>query len=199
MNRIFKNTKSMIVALALVLGAIATAVTVAVVVASSGTIYNNFSAAKVETHIEEELDDQPVKADSYVLKTPKIVNDGESNAFIRARITITPSDAGVQLMAGEWSATEGADKVFTQKHEVYNRTNFCDNGNWIYCQEDGFYYYNLPVASKAATASLFDAVVLQENADITIYQEAVLAKSIYPIDKTVDRSTIQELFESVTR
>lgn len=189
----------MIIALALVIGVIATAVTVAVVVASTDTLYNKFHAAAVETHIEEELDDQPVKANSHVLKIPQVVNDGKSNAFIRARITITPSDAGVQLMEGEWSAMEGADKVFSQQGVVYNGTTFMDNGNWIYCQEDGFYYYNLPVAVQAATEPLFAAVVLQENADITIYQEAVLAQTIYALDETVEVATIRELFDSVTR
>lgn len=199
MNKSLKNTKSMIIALALVIGVIATAVTAALVIANTDTIYNKFHAAVVKSHIEEELDDQPVKANSHVLKIPQVVNDGESNAFIRARITITPSDAGVQLMAGEWSAMEGADKVFSQQGVVYDGTTFLDNGNWIYCQEDGFYYYNLPVAAKAATEPLFAAVVLQENADITIYQEAVLAQSIYALDKTVEVATIQKLFDSVTK
>lgn len=199
MNKLLKSTKSMIIALALVIGVIATAVTMAVVVASTDTLYNKFHVAEVETHIEEKLDDQPVKANSHVLKIPQVINDGKSNAFIRARATITPSDAGVWLMEGEWSALEGADKVFSQQGIVYNGTTFMDNGNWIYCQEDGFYYYNLPVAAQAATESLFDAVVLQENADITIYQEAVLAQNIYALDETVEVATIRELFDSVTR
>lgn len=199
MNKLLKSTKSMIIALALVIGVIATAVTMAVVVASTDTLYNKFHVAEVETHIEEKLDDQPVKANSHVLKIPQVINDGKSNAFIRARVTITPSDAGVWLMEGEWSALEGADKVFSQQGIVYNGTTFMDNGNWIYCQEDGFYYYNLPVAAQAATESLFDAVVLQENADITIYQEAVLAQNIYALDETVEVATIRELFDSVTR
>lgn len=210
MKKFFKNKKVFIITLVLAIGIAATAATVAVMTATTGSVHNFFSPADVNTHIEEDVDDQPVKPDTSIVKVPVVVNDGPSNAFIRARITISPSTSGVKLLAGEWSALTGADKVFTQSSEVFNGTAFLDNGNWIYCKEDGFYYYNLPVEArkevaedeaydenKYKTASLFDAVVLSESADVTVYQESVLATDSYELGKTVDVEIIRGLFEKV--
>lgn len=199
MKEFFKKKKAMIITLALLVGIVATASTVALMTASTGSVTNIFKAADVNTHIDEEVDDQPVKPDTSILKIPVVVNDGPSNAFIRARVTISPSTSGVKLLAGSWSALTGEDKVFTQTSEVYNGTAFATNGNWIYCEEDGFYYYNLPVKKGDATTSIFDAVVLKENADVTIYQESVLATDVYKLGETVEVSEIQALFEEVNK
>lgn len=197
MKKFLKKKKVFIITLALALGIVATAATVAIMTATTGSVQNFFNPADVNTHIEEQVDDQTVKANTSILKAPVVVNDGPSNAFIRARITISPSTSGVKLLAGEWSALTGADKVFTQKSEVFNGTVFADNGNWIYCQEDGFYYYNLPVQAEDTTASIFDAVVLTESADVTVYQESVLATDKFELDTKVDVKTIRALFEKV--
>lgn len=197
MKKFLKKKKVFIITLALALGIVATAATVAIMTATTGSVQNFFNPADVNTHIEEQVDDQTVKANTSILKAPVVVNDGPSNAFIRARITISPSTSGVKLLAGEWSALTGVDKVFTQKSEVFNGTVFADNGNWIYCQEDGFYYYNLPVQAEDTTASIFDAVVLTESADVTVYQESVLATDKFELGTEVDVETIQDLFEKV--
>lgn len=197
MKKFLKKKKVFIITLALALGIVATAATVAIMTATTGSVQNFFNPADVNTHIEEQVDDQTVKANTSILKAPVVVNDGPSNAFIRARITISPSTSGVKLLAGEWSALTGADKVFTQKSEVFNGTVFADNGNWIYCQEDGFYYYNIPVQAEDTTASIFDAVVLTESADVTVYQESVLATDKFELDTKVDVKTIRALFEKV--
>ncbi len=199
MKLFIKNKKVFVITLILLIGIAATSATMAMLTAKTGTVTNIFTPGEINTHIDEEIDDQPVKIDTAVLKSPVIVNDGPSNAFIRARITITPSTAGVKLLAGDWSALEGADKTFSQKTVVYDGTAFADNGDWIYCAEDGFYYYTFPVEEGANTTSLFDAVILTESADVTIYQEAVLANETYALDEHVDVEEIKELFDSVTQ
>lgn len=199
MKKFFTKKKISIIILALVLGIAATTATMALMTDVTKEVVNHFNPAKVETHIDEKIDDQPVKPDTAILKSPVIVNDGPSNAFIRARITISPSTSGVMLLAGSWSKTTGADKVFTKSGEVFNGTAFVNNGNWIYCKADGFYYYTLPVESGKSTAAVFDAVVLKENADVTIYQEAVLATDVYSAQETVSVGEIQKLFENVNK
>ena len=198
MRQFMKNKKMFVITLALVIGIAATSATMAILHAQTGTISNLFSAGDVNTHIDEDNDDQPVKPDTNILKSPVIVNDGPSNAFIRARITVSPSTAGVELFAGSWSALEGPNKTFTQASVVYDGTTFSNNGKWIYYANDGYYYYTLPVEVGASTTSLFDAVVLKESADVTIYQEAVLADSSYALDEEVDVMELKELFDSVT-
>ena len=120
-----------------------------------------------------------------------------------------------------WCAQAKTEAGKGEKTEV--RTFYCvppieltsDNGDgeWaavIRCEKDGFYYYNLPVEArkevaedeaydenKYKTASLFDAVVLSESADVTVYQESVLATDSYELGKTVDVEIIRGLFEKV--
>lgn len=185
--------------LALVVGIFGTTSTMAVLSAQTGSIINIFKPADVNTHIEEEEDDQPIKANTSILKIPVVVNDGPSNAFIRARITISPSTSGVKLYAGSWSALTGAAKMFTQSQVVYDGNAFYSNGNWIYNSADGFYYYNLPIQVGDSTASIFDAVVLTENADVTIYQESVLATEKYSLGVAAEVSEIEALFERVNK
>lgn len=198
MKLIKNNKKVFVIALALLCGIAVTSTTMAMLTDRTNVVTNLFSAGDVNTHIEEEIDDQPVVADTFILKQPVVVNDGPSNAFIRARVTITPSTAGVQLLAGEWSALEGTDKTFSQNAVVYDGMGFQDNRDWMYCEEDGFFYYAFPVVEGEQTASIFDAVILNESADVTIYQEAVLAHDIYELGERVELNQLKDLFDSVT-
>lgn len=198
MKNIIKNKKVFVIALVLLCGIAVTSTTLAMLTDRTGVVTNLFSAGDVNTHIEEKIDDQPIAADTAILKRPVVVNEGPSNAFIRARLTITPSSAGVKLLAGEWSAFEGADKEFLQTAVVYDENGFSNNGNWLYCEEDGFYYYTLPIAEGEQTASLFDAVMLNESADVTVYQEAVLAHDTYSLTENVEIDKLKDLFDSVT-
>ena len=199
MREFLKKKKVFILMLALVVGILGTTSTMAVLSASTGSIINIFKPADVNTHIEEEEDDQPLKANTNILKIPVVVNDGPSNAFIRARITISPSTSSVKLYAGSWSTLTGATKMFTQSQVVYDGSTFYNNGNWIYNSADGFYYYNLPVKAGDATASIFDAVVLKESADVTIYQESVLATDNYSLGVAAEVSKIEALFDRVDK
>lgn len=178
MKKFFENKKAFVITLALLIGIVGVGSTMALLSATSNSVINTFASGAVNTHIEEEVDDQPVEPEKAILKQPVIVNDGPSNAFIRARITISPSDAEVTLLAGTWDKLDGSDKKFTEESKVFNGTEFRTNGDWIY--SDGYFYYAKPVSADTAddknvTASLFDAVVLNENADITIYQESVFS------------------------
>jgi hypothetical protein len=167
--------------------------------ANSFSLTNFFKPADVNSHIEEVVDDQPVKPGTKMLKKPVIINDGPSNSFIRARITVSPSTADVKLLSGSWSATTGANKVFTQYGIVYDGQNYTTNQSWVYNPADGFFYYVYPVAVGAKTASLFDAIVVDQNVDISIYQESVLATSQFPLGKSVDLSKIEALFDKVSQ
>lgn len=171
-----KKNIRIIVSLALVLGILSVGSTMAILTNSSNTVTNTFEAASIKTQIVEELDTKPVTADTQMLKEVKIKNIDKSNCFIRARITITPSTAGVKLYAGQWSDYKAENKSFDQKGIVYDGSSFATNGLWIYNEEDGFFYFTKPVVKDATTDSLFDAIALSDNADVTIYEEAVFAQ-----------------------
>jgi alternate signal-mediated exported protein len=203
--------KKTIIALVLVLGILGVGSTTALLKAQTGKVVNTFTVGDVNTHIEEKIDTEEVQANTAILKQPYIVNDGTSPAFVRARITISPSDAGVTLYAGTWQDDAGnelslyeqddqfASKKFAMDEAsvVYQDAQFKNNENWVYNEDDGWYYYTVVTSPEEGenhcTATLFDAVQLTENADITVYQEAIFSGAYEPGD-VVDAAVIQAYF-----
>ena len=202
MKNFFTKKRILIMAAVLCVGVLGTGTTFAMLTNQTGTIKNYFTVATVETQIEEELDERPVVAETFIKKIPVIRNVGKSDCFIRARITVTPSDAGVKLYAGNWSGSVEQPE-FSASKCIYDGTGsgaeFQSNQNWVYY--NGYYYYSYPVAPKDATESLFDAVWLTDSADITIYQEAVLARGYQSGDtvEAVDAAVIEGLFAAVEK
>ena len=180
MKEIWKNKIIFGITIALLFGIIGTAVTFAVVTATTDTVVNHFDAGEVKTHIEEEFEGK-IEKNSTVKKNPKIVNDGKSNAFIRARITVSPEDAPAELIGGAYDVSE-------------------NSAGW-YAAEDGWYYYSTPVKTGEATKTLFDKVKIGDtdsNFDITIYEESVYSEE-YEAGKNVSLDTIQKMFLAVSQ
>lgn len=197
MREILKKKKTLICAIALVIGIFGTTATFAVIKATTNTVTNTFDAGDVKTRIDEDVD--PKVENSTVKKTPKITNEGKSDAFVRARITISPEKTDVTLLAGTWK-----DKNFTSKCEALKGDKNAlfdanDNGYGWFLADDGWYYYNTPIAKEESTETLFDAVKVgnvDKNFDITIYQEAVYSGG-YNAGQTVDLDTIKAAFDAV--
>ena len=166
--------------------------------ATTNAVTNTFEAGDVKTRIDEDVD-PTVKKNSTVKKTPKITNEGKSDAFVRARITISPEKTDVKLLVGTWN-----DKNFTSNGEALkgNKNDLFDadgNGYGWYLADDGWYYYNTPIAKGKSTDTLFDAVKVgdvDKNFDITIYQEAVYSGGYKAGDK-VDFNIIKAAFDAV--
>lgn len=198
MREILKKKKTLICAIALVIGIFGTTATFAVIKATTNAVTNTFEAGDVKTRIDEEVDPTVTK-DSTVKKTPKITNEGKSDAFVRARITISPEKTKVKLLVGTWK-----DKNFTSKGEALkgNKNDLFDadgNGYGWYLADDGWYYYNTPIANGKSTETLFDAVEVgdvDKNFDITIYQEAVYSGGYNAGDK-VNLDIIKAAFDAV--
>ena len=198
MREILKKKKTLICAIALVIGIFGTTATFAVIKATTNTVTNTFEAGDVKTRIDEDVD-PTVKKNSTVKKTPKITNEGKSDAFVRARITISPEKTAVTLLAGTWK-----DKNFTSNGEALkgNKNALFDadgNGYGWYLADDGWYYYNTPIAKGESTDTLFDAVKVgnvDKNFDITIYQEAVYSGG-YNAGEEVDLNIIKAAFDAV--
>ena len=177
----FLNNKKLILTLAAcAVLAVGLSSTYAILKAQTNTVNNTFGLEQINTHIDEDFPEQEVKPGASIKKDVKIVNDGPSDAFIRARVTISPSDVGV--------ITEGMGE------------------NWEYNEADGWYYYKKVVPEVATetidnkTTSLFTTVKLsknlKENFDVTVYQEAV-GTGQYQAGETVDVEKIQPFFDAV--
>lgn len=193
MREILKKKKTLICAIALVIGIFGTTATFAVIKATTNTVTNTFEAGDVQTRIDEDVD-PTVKKNSTVKKTPKITNEGKSDAFVRARITISPKKTDVTLLVGTWDG-----KNFTKTGEALNGNETDSDGHGWYLAADGWYYYNTPIAKGESTDTLFDAVKVgnvDKNFDITIYQEAVYSGG-YNAGEIVNLDTIKATFDAV--
>lgn len=139
MKRIFNGSggrkTALILSLCLIF-ALAVGTTFALLKASTAPVENTFTAAKSGTDIVEELDGNQKK--SIVVK-----NTGTAVSYVRVKLVMNWVDEN-----GNVSATP------------VNITVDYDNTNWF--EQDGIYYYKMPVAAKGETTNL-----LQANSPIT--------------------------------
>ena len=134
MKRIFNGSggrkTALILSLCLIF-ALAVGTTFALLKANTEPVTNTFTAAKSGTHIDEELDGNQKK--SIVVK-----NTGTAVSYVRVKLVMNWVDDN-----GNVSATP------------VNITVDYDNTNWF--EQDGIYYYKMPVAPDGKTENLLKA------------------------------------------
>ena len=199
MKPLFKSKISLwasVLALVVVIGVGAT---LALMASPSNAVTNSFTAADIDTEIEEVL----TNGDKQV----SIKNYGPSDAYVRARIMVSGVNPENVVIASEEPA-EGAVDANTVYLVMQNNGN--ENGKWTKevansndTYSDDFYYYLGVLAKDQKSKNLLDKVVLGDKlaADkdfldtfsVTIYHESVLA-----INKPakVDINTVKDSFEA---
>lgn len=199
MKPLFKSKISLwasVLALVVVIGVGAT---LALMSSPSNAVTNSFTAADIDTEIEEVL----TNGDKQV----SIKNYGPSDAYVRARIMVSGVNPENVVIASEEPA-EGAVDANTVYLVMQNNGN--ENGKWTKevansndTYSDDFYYYLGVLAKDQKSANLLDKVVLGDKlaADkdfldtfsVTIYHESVLA-----INKPakVNINTVKDSFEA---
>lgn len=129
------------------------------------TKVNTFVAGNVETHIEEEFKGN---SPTNFTKTPRIVNTGKNDCYVRVRLTMSPFNA---IITTNFEAT-GAKE------------------DWVYNEADGFYYYTKPLIKGNTTGSTSSKLFTEINItnpeevdgfNVDVYQEAVQAE-VYKAD-----------------
>lgn len=179
---IWKNHKKAVITLVscLIIGG-GVAGTYATLTAVTGDVINSFTGEVIETRIEEKFPEQDVKPGRSLKKDVKIVNEGPSDAFIRARVTISPDKA---------VTFTGTDSKWVQDGEWYYYTEVVSAPK----EADG-------VKKYYSTTSLMTQVEipsdLKEDFDITVYQEAVGTGQYKPGDE-VPLDFIKKSFAKVT-
>lgn len=176
MKPLFKSKISLwasVLALVVVIGVGAT---LALMASPSNAVTNSFTAADIDTEIEEVL----TNGDKQV----SIKNYGPSDAYVRARIMVSGvNPENVKIVSEE--PAEGT--VEANPNTVYlvmkNPTLWVQEDGAA--QEDDFYYYLGVLGADKSSKNLLDKVVLgktlAENTDfldtfsVTIYHESVLA------------------------
>ena len=198
MKPLFKSKISLwasVLALVVVIGVGAT---LALMASPSNAVTNSFTAADIDTEIEEVL----TNGDKQV----SIKNYGPSDAYVRARIMVSGVNPENVVIASEEPA-EGAVDANTVYLVMQNNGN--ENGKWTKevansndTYSDDFYYYLGVLEAGDSSKNLLDKVVLGSNLQgddflknfsVTIYHESVLAIN-KPDEVTVN--TVKDAFEA---
>lgn len=167
MKRIFNGSggrkTALILSLCLIF-ALAVGTTFALLKANTDPVTNTFTAAKSGTDIVEELDGSLKK--SIVVK-----NTGTAVSYVRVKLVMNWVDGDGNVSA-----------------EPVNITVDYDNTNWF--EQDGIYYYKMPVAPVDAkpnnvTTNLLKTPITQDTAPEGYHLEVtVLAESIQAAPST---------------
>lgn len=178
------NKKTFLLSVALVAVIVGIGATVALSMAKSNLVTNTFAAGKIDTEIEEKND--PATMTKRV--TVKNSEDAKSDAFVRVRLTVSPELDEIHLFSTK------SDKMLEIKSREDQESALTETNSWEYSDNDGFWYYLLPVAPGDSTEQLLDHVRVdegfKESFDITVYQESCVAD---PDAKTVEE--IQKVFD----
>lgn len=156
MKRIFNGSggrkTALILSLCLIF-ALAVGTTFALLKASTAPVKNTFTAAKSEIKIDEDVTGGQKK--SIVVK-----NTGTAVSYVRVKLVMN------------W-----VDETGNVSAEPVNITVRYDTTNWF--EQDGIYYYKMPVAANGETTNLLKDPITQGTAPEGYHLEVtVLAESI---------------------
>lgn len=180
--------KRLILSALLIVGIAGVGSTAAVLTSATGSLVNRFSTQALQTEIVEEFPEVVIEVNEDIVKVVAVENKTESAnyAYIRARLTVSPDSVlegnggSVVIKAGNTEITtlDMSDVTIDTQQFVTTEEDKQTDGTWIYCQEDGFFYFTSAVAPGAQTEALISAVVIgdasEEAFDITVYQESVV-------------------------
>lgn len=172
MKKLFKTHAKLCIAV-LALALVTVGGTLALMAVSSNSVINIFTAAGIDTEINEVVGEGT--------KQVSITNKGPSDAYVRARIMVSGVEEGqVRIVAEEPQEEIEADKVYlVMKHQ----------DQWQQApgaqEDDDFYYYLGVVTAGGHTSNLLEKVVFGSDLkndqeflsgfNITVYHESVLA------------------------
>lgn len=176
MKKFFKTHAKLCIAV-LALALVTVGGTLALMVTSPKALLNNFTAASIDTEINEVVGEGT--------KQVSITNKGPSDAYVRARIMVSGVENGqVQIVKTTEEANTEAEKKPDKVYLVMQ-----NSATWQQAagedEKDDFYYYLGVVKPGKPTENLLEKVVFGsalkndqkflEGFNITVYHESVLA------------------------
>lgn len=180
--------KRLILSALLIVGIAGVGSTAAILTSATGSLVNRFGTQALQTEIVEEFPEAVIEVNEDIVKVVAVENKTESAnyAYIRARLTVSPDSVlkdnggSVVIKAGDTQITTldmNAVTIDTQQFVTEEEEKQTD-GTWVYCREDGFFYFTSSVAPGSQTEALISSVVIgdasEEAFDITVYQESVV-------------------------
>ncbi len=202
MKNFFKSHVKLCIAV-LALSLVTVGATLALMVSQSNSVTNQFTAADVDTEINEVLTDGN--------KQVSITNHGSSDAYVRARIMVSGvNPADVEIVNAVPTDTQLAQE--TNKGKVFLVMDYdAKDPAWNWAKESGdvttysddYYYYLAPLKTGGKTTNLLEKVVIGKdlqtddflaNFTVTIYHESVLA-----IDQSapINPAKVKSAFDAV--
>lgn len=191
MKNFFKSHVKLCIAV-LALSLVTVGATLALMVSASNSVINSFTTGDVNTHIDEVLTDGN--------KQVSIVNDGPSDAYVRARIMVSGVNPADVVIVNSENLASDPDKVYL----VMDADDTQKPWNWekVGAAADDYYYYLSPLKKGERTTKLLEKVVIGENLQtdeflanftVTIYHESVLA-----IDQSapIDVAKVESAFDA---
>lgn len=202
--------KRLILSALLIVGIAGVGSTAAILTSATGSLVNRFGTQALQTEIVEEFPEVVIEVNEDIVKVVAVENQTESAnyAYIRARLTVSPDSVlkdnggSVVIKAGDTEITTldmNAVTIDTQQFVTAEEEKQTD-GTWVYCREDGFFYFTSSVAPGSQTEALISSVVIgdasEEAFDITVYQESVVG-----VENKTDLSIaeMQEAFASADK
>lgn len=188
MKHFWKTKKILVVSLLLVFSIATVAATMAYFINDTNTVENTFGAGVMDQDVDVEIDED---VDGLVKKVSFVNTDqSKSNAFVRARIVVSPES----LYGGEGTAENAATNP--DKFYISGR-----DSRWSDRQGDGFYYYLSPLPVDESTTYLMQeihpGIDVKEGFEITVYQEAVSTN--LPQDSELTVAQIKARFDEVAK
>lgn len=174
MKNFFKSHVKLCIAV-LALSLVTVGATLALMVSQSNSVTNQFTAADVDTEINEVLTDGD--------KQVSIKNYGRSDAYVRARIMVSGVKTTDVVIVDDVPEVVEPNKVYlVMKHNGSDQWMKESGDNNTY--SDDFYYYLDVLKAGQSTNNLLEKVVIGKdlqtddflaNFTVTIYHESVLA------------------------
>lgn len=131
LNKMRTHKKTVVIAFLLL--CLSFGVTFALLKNQSNSLTNTFVPGSVETEIDEP---DPKPSGNDIEKEPAIKNTGKSDALVRAKVTLSPSE-------------------LVEKLNI--KINLDDSSDWILAN-DGYYYYSKILHPNETTTPLFTKV-----------------------------------------
>lgn len=197
MKKFFKTHAKLCIAV-LALALVTVGGTLALMAVSSNSVINSFTAASIDTEINEVVGEGT--------KQVSITNKGPSDAYVRARIMVSGvSKEKVKIVDKE----PAVDAIETDCVYLVMQNNANFAGKWYKDQEpekysDDFYYYLGVLPDGGSTKELLSKVIigkdLQSNDEfleqftVTVYHESVLAIEQPEEGQTVNLAMVQRAF-----
>lgn len=129
---------------------------------TGNSLVNFFRSGQIDIEIQETFGKEN---DAYIKKNVSVKNTGGMDCYIRVLVLACRLDSNGNILTSEPAASEN-----TSDYQI----TYSNSSNWHYEEEDGYFYYLLPVAEDGITDTLVESCSAQSAYfQLNIYAQAI--------------------------